>query len=101
MFGDVGEKRVRTLERALHFGTHAMHVGRGYSAKRRERDLQRVALGAIRRLAEKDQRMFGEAHALARSQVRERRFGSLNVAAQRDHWLAAKLEVHGEFRRGD
>ena len=78
-----------------------MHVGGRYSAKRRERDLQRVALGALRRLAEKGQRMLGEAHALARAQVRERRFGSLNVVAQRGHRLAAKLEVHREFRRGD
>ena len=33
--------------------------------------------------------------------VRERRFGSLRVVAQRGHRLAAKLEVHREFRRGD
>ena len=50
---------------------------------------------------EKGQRMLGEVHALARAQVRERRFGSLSVVAQRGHRLAAKLEVHGEFRRGD
>ena len=46
MFGDVGEKRVRTLKRALGFGAHAIHVGRRHAAKRRERDLQRVAFGA-------------------------------------------------------
>ena len=78
-----------------------MHVGGRYSVKRRERDLQRVALGALRRLAEKCQRMLGEAHALARAQARERRLGSLNVVTQRGHRLAAKLEVHGEFRSGD
>ena len=44
--------------------------------------------------------MLGEAHALARAQAPERRFGSLNVVAQRGHRLAAKLEVHGEFRSG-
>ena len=44
----------RTLERALRFWmTHAMHVGGRYAAKRRERDLQCVAFGAFRRLAEK------------------------------------------------
>src|SRR5208282_1330843 len=98
----VGEKRVRTLERALRFGTaDAMHVGGGYSTKRRERDLKRVTIGAFRRLSEKGQRMLGKAHGLARAQARERRFGTLNVAAQCGHRLASKLEVHGEFRRGD
>ena len=102
MFGDIGEKRIRTLERALRFGTaDAMHVGGRHAAKRCDRDLQRVALGALRRLAEKGQRMLGKAHALPRAQVRERRFGSFNVVAQCGHRLAAKLEVHGEFRRGD
>ena len=102
MFGDVGEKRVRTLKRTLRFGTtDAMHVRNRYSVKRRERDLQRVALGALWRLAEKGQRMLGEAHARARAQVRERRFGSLNVVAQCGHRIAAKLEVHGEFRSHD
>ena len=45
--------------------------------------------------------MIGDVHALARAQARERPFGSLNVATQRGHRLPAKLEVHGEFRRGD
>jgi hypothetical protein len=47
MIGDVGEKRVRTLERVFRFGmTDAMYVGGRYSMKRGQRDLQRVALGA-------------------------------------------------------
>ncbi len=78
-----------------------MHVGGRYSAKRGEHDLQRVAFGALRRLVKKGQRVLGEGHALARAQARERRFGSLNVATQRGHQLAAKLEVPGEFCRGD
>src|SRR5208282_1098250 len=87
---------------AFRFGTaDAMHVGGGYSAKRRERDFQRVAFGAPRRLGEKGQRVLGKAYALAGAQARERRFGSLNVVAQRGHRLATKLEVHGEFRHGD
>ena len=45
--------------------------------------------------------MLGEVHALARAEARERRIGSLNVVAQGGRRLAAKLEVHGEFRRGD
>lgn len=78
-----------------------MHVGGRYSAKRGEHDLQRVAFGTLRRLVKKGQRVLGESHALARAQARERRFGSLNVATQRGHRLAAKLEVPGEFCRGD
>jgi hypothetical protein len=37
-------------------------------------------------------------HGLRRASAR---FGSRNVVAQRGHRLPAKLEVHGEFRRGD
>ena len=52
MFGDVGEKQVRTLERAFCLGTtDAMYVGGRYSVKRRERDFQGIALAALRRLA--------------------------------------------------
>ena len=99
MFGDAGEKRVRTLKRALGFGAHAIHVGRRHAAKRRERDLQRVAFAALRHLAKKGQPMIGVVHALARAEARERPFGSLNVVTQRGHRLVAKLEVHGEFRQ--
>ena len=43
---ELGKQRVGTLEGALRFGADAEHVEGRHAAKRRERDLQRVALRA-------------------------------------------------------
>ena len=95
------EQRVRSPERALCFDARAKHSGSGKAVKRSDGDLQCVALGTIWRLLEQRRRTFDDPDALFRAEVRKSGFGGLGVVAQGGHRLAAKLEVHGEFRRGD
>ena len=69
MLRHAGEQRIRTLEGALRFRPDAKQLGGRYAAKRCERDLQRIALGPLRRLVEQAQAALGEGHALGRAEV--------------------------------
>ena len=72
-----------------------------HALQRCERDLQRVALGALRRLRHQGPRALGQAHAGRRAEVQQRRFGRLGVVAQRGHRLPPAVEVHRQLRGGD
>ena len=66
MLRQVGKQRVRTLKGALCFRRDAKQMRGGDAPKRCKRDLQRIALGPLRRLVEQVQTALGEGHALRR-----------------------------------
>ena len=76
-------------------------MGGRYSPERRERELERPALGPFRRKRDKRQRTLREGLAFGRAQMEQRGFGGLGVVAHRDQGLVAALEVHRELRDED
>ncbi|HUG24986.1 hypothetical protein [Piscinibacter sp.] len=71
-----------------------------HAVQRRERELQRVALGPLRRLRHQRQPALGPAHASRGAEVQQRGFGRLGVIAQRGHRPPATVEVNRKLRRG-
>ena len=96
-----GQQRVGALEGGHRLGADAERMEGRHALQRCERELQRVAFGALRRLRHQGPRALGQADAGRGAEVQQRRFGRLGVVAQRGHRLPPAVEMHRQLRGGD
>ncbi len=101
MLRDLGKQQVRALEGVPGFASDPKQMECGHAAQGCQVDLQRVALGTLAREIEQAHRDLGEVHALAGAEMQQCRLGGLGVVAQCAHRLAASLEMHRQFGRGN